>query len=127
LSATQSDGQPWPTFSEELAQACTGTSAAGPEQTLRGMCADGKQFISSGGPFGGSTLYFRGESMVGIVNTTDVVSGRCECPLESFRGTLETVRCDAPTFEALCGSPRPMTFEAPFAQGTAACQCDDPS
>jgi len=93
------------------------------------MCADGKQFISFNSGFGGATRYFRGEKLVGIAGYSDIspVEKRCECLFESFQGTLETVRCDAPTFEALCGTLRPMAFEAPFAQGTAFCQCDDPS
>ena len=125
--ALQSDGRPWPTFSEALAEANLCTSGRG-ATVLRGTCGDGKQFIFQGGGFGGTTQYFKGEKLVGQTNSSDIASGPCQCPGESFYGSLQTVRCDAPMYEALCGSTRPTTFEDAFAQGGLAfCQCDDPS
>src|SRR5688572_13294337 len=50
LPATQYDGQPWPTFSEALAAELNCFDGRGTEDPwaphVRGVCADGKQFIS---------------------------------------------------------------------------------
>jgi hypothetical protein len=115
-------GQAWPTWSQELAEAQACRSGAG--HVLRGACADGKQFISISGGFGGGTSYFRGEELVGLAVYTDAGAGPCQCISESFRGTLASVRCDAPVFEALCPTTDPTEFYAPFSQGTAQCSCD---
>ncbi|MEO8184500.1 MAG: hypothetical protein ABI895_37300 [Deltaproteobacteria bacterium] len=126
LPATQPGGEPWPTFSQALLEAQTCGSHSSLEFVLRGACADGKQSITRAGGFGGGTLYFRGEQLVGVARYTDVGGEPCQCPFESFQGSLETVRCDGATFEALCADRVPEDFSAPFSQGTAACECDDP-
>ncbi|MEY2929564.1 MAG: hypothetical protein RL033_313 [Pseudomonadota bacterium] len=123
LGGIGSDGEPWPTWSQSLAEAQACPADVG--SVLRGACADGKQFISTNGGFGGGTRYFRGEDLVGLTSYTDVGTGPCQCPFERFRGTLESVRCDTPVFEALCQTASPETFYAPFSQGIAECSCDD--
>jgi hypothetical protein len=127
LPSAQLDGQPWQTFSEALAEveACTnGRGAASPYNFLRGMCADGKLFISANGGYNGSTRYFDGESLVGMVSYTDTISGACICPASGFLGSLATVRCDSPVFEALCDTTPPSEFKPDFGQGTSYCRCD---
>lgn len=121
---------PWPTFSQALAEAedCGQGSGAGSLwfEQIRGVCADGKQFIWQNGGFTGMVRYFEGERLVGVASFTDIYAAqRCTCPLLSFRGTLESVRCESPQYEALCETTPPETFEPPFALGTTYCGCDD--
>jgi hypothetical protein len=123
LGALGYDGQAWPTWSQALAEAQACQTDTG--SVLRGACADGKRFISVNGGFGGGTRYFRGEELVGISFSSDVGTGPCQCAFESFRGTLASVRCDTPVFEALCQTTAPGEFYAPFSQGTVQCSCDD--
>jgi hypothetical protein len=115
----------YPTYSEEFAelvpQACEYFSIT------RGECSDGKRFLSWGGGFGGSTLYYRGELFVGGVEVTDVTDCSTPCPFTSFVGTLETVRCESAQAEQVCQpNPAPTAEEglqpasgpiAPFADG----------
>jgi hypothetical protein len=115
--------QPMPTWSQALAEALA--CRADFDSVLRGACADGKQFLSSNGGFVGGTRYFRGEELVGSTSYTDVGTFPCQCPFERFQGTLASVRCDRPVFEALCQGTTPTEFYAPFWQGTAQCTCDD--
>jgi len=124
LSAAQNDGSRWPTFSQALAAAgqCGGD---GGEILGRGSCSDGKRFIARFGSLVGEAQYFEGETLVGRVSYTDVGFGPCQCPFERFQGTLESVRCEVQTFEALCGTRQPENLDAPFAQGTASCSCDE--
>jgi len=127
LPALQPDGQPWPTFSEVLAEVrkCSMGSAqqyAGAEW-LVGMCADGKQFITENLTFIGRTRYFEGETLVGSAAYADLPSALCICGAERFQGTLATIRCDAPVFETLCDSVT-TEFQAPFSQGTADAYCN---
>lgn len=127
LPGLQSDGQPWPTFSEAVAEERLCRDGGEWPEFLVGMCADGKHFIAKNGGFGGQTRFFEGETLVGLGAFSDV-GGFCLCPFEYFSGTLATVRCDAPVFEALCDTVAPAEFHPPFSQGTSAqCQCDDPS
>jgi hypothetical protein len=124
LPAQQPSGEPWPTFDEALAEVLQCRRNAG--DVLRGECADGKQFITDAGGFGGDTRFYLNGRLVGISLYSDVGGELCQCPFSSFQGTLLTVSCDRPMSEPLCGSTRPAEFQPSFSRATAGCRCDDP-
>lgn len=94
--------------------------------SVRGVCADGKRFVSYSGGFGSDTYYFDGDELVGSAWTTDV--GGCgRCPFSGFYGTLANVRCDTPQWEVLCGERLWYGDEPylPFADGESPESCTD--
>jgi hypothetical protein len=125
LPAQQPGGEPWPTFDEALAEVLQCRDAGG-YILLRGECADGKQFITNAGSFAGGTRFYLNGRLVGASAYTDVGGEPCQCPFSSFQGTLQTVRCDRPMSEPLCGSTRLVDFYPSFSQGAVDCSCDDP-
>lgn len=129
LPAQQPNGVAWPTYDEALAavlQCATGSGGTRSGSVLRGECADGKQFITSAAAFGGATRFYVNGNLVGISSYTDVGGEPCQCPFSSFQGTLDTVRCDQPMYESLCGSPRLEAFQPSFTSESG-CECDDRS
>lgn len=117
----------YPTYSEELATLFPSACEYG--RVSRGTCSDGKVFLAWDAGLGSGVSYYRGELFVGRVETTDVVNCYSLCPLASFVGTLETVRCDSPQMEMMC---QPDSLEkgsipedAPFGAGTPGLTCKD--
>lgn len=70
-----------------------------------GECADGKRLLHRNGGFVSETRYFDGERLVGIVSTGDLGFCPSVCPFSHYFGSPESVRCDAPSFTALCVAP----------------------
>jgi hypothetical protein len=101
--------------SEEM---CQGT-------VLRGRCADGKDFLYWKL---GDTVEVRYYDSDGRPTAVAVqrATGTCgdPCPLESFYGTLDAVRCEAPEVGALCGVPlRIAASDLPFSEGAPTNAC----
>ena len=94
-----------------------------------GVCADGKRVLYRNGGFASEIRYYDAEQLVGYVGSGDVGFCPSVCPFSHFFGTPDSVRCDAPRFEALCGSvPAPTDASAvwmPFANGQAPGGCDE--
>jgi len=93
-----------------------------------GVCADGKRVLYRNGGFTSEIRYYEGEQLVGYVGSGDVGICPSVCPFSRFFGTPESVRCEAPSFEALCDRvPAPADGAAvwmPFANGQAPGGCD---
>lgn len=93
-----------------------------------GVCADGKRVLYRNGGFTSEIRYYEGEQLVGYVGSGDVGFCPSVCPFSRFFGTPESVRCEAPRFEALCERvPAPADGDAvwmPFANGQAPGGCD---
>jgi hypothetical protein len=95
---------------------------------FRGVCNDGKRVLYRNGGFTSEIRYYDGEQLVGYVGSGDVGICPSVCPFSRFFGTPESVRCEAPSFEALCESVPAPTDGAgvwmPFANGEAPGGCD---
>jgi len=129
LLATQSEAAPRldASYSEALA------AWALPDQScglglFSGQCADGKRLLYRSGGFTSEIRYYDGEQLVGYVASGDVGSCPSVCPFSRFYGSIDDVRCDAPSFDALCGG-EPVPVDAaglwmPFANGRAPGGCD---
>ena len=93
-----------------------------------GECADGKRVLYRNGGFTSEIRYYEGEQLVGYVGSGDVGFCPSVCPFSRFFGTPESVRCEAPRFEALCERvPAPaegVTVWMPFANGQVPGGCD---
>jgi hypothetical protein len=93
-----------------------------------GQCSDGKRMLYRNGGFTSEIRYFEGERLVGLVASGDVAVCPSVCPSSNFYGSIEDVRCDAPTLEELCpGSKqilggRPLFL--PFANGEPPGGCE---
>jgi hypothetical protein len=94
---------------------------------LRGECADGKQFIVDDGGFAGQTHFYRNGVLVGRSLYTDGGSDPCQCPYTRFEGTLDSVRCEGPTFEPLCDRKPPQAGYDPGFRPGLFCECDAPN
>lgn len=92
-----------------------------------GVCADGKRVLYRNGGFTSEIRYYEGEQLVGYVGSGDVGFCPSVCPFSRFFGTPESVRCEAPSFQALCERvPAPSegaTVWMPFANGQAPGGC----
>ena len=92
-----------------------------------GVCADGKRVLYRNGGFTSEIRYYEGEQLVGYVGSGDVGFCPSVCPFSRFFGTPASVRCEAPSFEALCDRvPAPADGAAvwmPFANGQAPGGC----
>jgi hypothetical protein len=92
-----------------------------------GRCADGKRLLYRNGGFGSETRYFDAEQLVGYVLTSDVGVCPSVCPFAHYYGAIDSVRCDAPSFEDLCADSSSLLDVAgllPFADGQAPGGCD---
>ena len=93
---------------------------------LTGQCADGKRLLYRNGGFVSEIRYYDGEQLVGYVGSGDVGICPSVCPFSHFYGELSNVRCDAPTFEDLCGG-QSIVLDGdvwmPFADGQAPGGC----
>lgn len=93
-----------------------------------GVCADGKRMLYRNGGFTSEIRYYDGEQLVGYVGSGDVGFCPSVCPFSHFFGTPASVRCEAPSFEALCERvPAPTGADAiwmPFANGQAPGGCE---
>jgi hypothetical protein len=96
---------------------------------FRGQCADGKRLLYRNGGFGSEIRYFDGEQLVGYVLTSDVGACPSVCPFSHYYGAIDSVRCDAPSFEDLCASSSSLLDDAevlmPFADGRAPGGCGE--
>lgn len=93
-----------------------------------GQCADGKRLLYRNGGFGSEIRYYDGERLVGYVASGDVGICPSVCPFSRFYGRLESVRCDAPTFDDLCEGASSVLSDGqpwmPFADGQAPGGCE---
>lgn len=123
LTASDPVGQPWPTFSQALAT----LEQCGPDAypSYRGVCSDGKQYLFLDRLLTRFARYFSGERLVGVVFGSDVDGEHCQCGVGSFLGTLDSIRCAAPTAEPLCSTdPLPRFVEIEFSPGPlSSCSC----
>ncbi|MEY4549504.1 MAG: hypothetical protein RL685_5699 [Pseudomonadota bacterium] len=142
LPAQQPNGQPWPTFSEALAEALECPNSEGPEANvvLRGQCVDGKQFITRNqvqqvqegfyDEVAGNTRFFREGTLVGIFHFSAEGGRPCQCPENGFTGPPEAVHCvGAPgqplyELEPLCGTVTPRGWRGSFFREVSGCSCD---
>ncbi len=94
-----------------------------------GQCADGKRLLYRNGGFGSETRYFVGEQLVGAVFTSDVGTCPSVCPFSHYYGAIDSVRCDAPSFEDLCAGSSSVLDDTevviPFSDGQPPGGCDD--
>jgi hypothetical protein len=74
LPATDDDGSPWPSYTAASAQLSDCAQLDGYYSRQRGACSDGKRFLSKGTGFGGDTLYFDGETVIGRIPWSDFVT-----------------------------------------------------
>lgn len=127
LLATESDTAPRvdASFSEALADWAFPDAYCG-LGVFSGVCADGKRVLYRNGGFASEIRYYAGEQLVGYVGSGDVGFCPSVCPFSHFFGTADSVRCDAPSFEALC-QPAPVDGRElwmPFADGQAPGGCE---
>lgn len=94
-----------------------------------GQCADGKRLLYRNGGFGSEIRYFDGEQLVGYVRTSDVGGCPSVCPFSHYYGAIDSVRCDAPSFEDLCADSSSLLEDSevlmPFADGRAPGGCGE--
>jgi hypothetical protein len=129
LLAAESDAAPHVNagYSEALAEWSLSDGFCG-LGVFSGVCADGKRVLYRNGGFSTEIRYYEGEQLVGYVGSGDLGYCPSVCPFSHFFGTPESVRCEAPSFEALCArAPAPENGAGvwmPFANGQPPGGCE---
>lgn len=92
---------------------------------LRGRCADGKDFLYWKLGDTAEVRYYDADGRPTAVAVLRALTTCGDpCPLESFYGTLDAVRCEAPVVGALCGIQVPIgESDLPFSEGTPTNAC----